>query len=80
MAAPFLTASLSAVGQVGVLSEGIEGLAAAVGDVRLQRRAGGRVSPETFTHGSSAERTEWFDQGFRSGDPGQCNTFQAAGF
>ncbi|MDQ2711125.1 MAG: neutral zinc metallopeptidase [Acidobacteriota bacterium] len=52
------------------------GAAAAVGDDRLQRMATGRVSPETFTHGSSAQRTGWFKQGFQNGDIASCNTFQ----
>jgi len=50
--------------------------AAAVGDDRLQRMANGRVSPESFTHGSSAQRTSWFRNGLSSGDPGVCNTFE----
>jgi predicted metalloprotease len=50
--------------------------AAAVGDDRLQRMANGRVSPESFTHGSSAQRTSWFKKGLSSGDPGVCNTFE----
>jgi len=49
--------------------------AAAVGDDRIMANSGVRVNPEAFTHGSAAERQEWFDRGFRSGDPGQCNTF-----
>lgn len=49
--------------------------AAAVGDDRLQRMATGRVSPETFTHGSSAERTQWFERGFQNGDLQACDTF-----
>ena len=49
--------------------------AGAVGDDRLQRMAWGRVSPESFTHGSSAQRVEWFQRGLTSGDMAQCNTF-----
>ncbi|MBV8866243.1 MAG: neutral zinc metallopeptidase, partial [Acidobacteriaceae bacterium] len=52
------------------------GAAAAVGDDRLQRMATGRVSPENFTHGSSAQRTGWFKRGFESGQLSDCNTFQ----
>src|SRR5258708_15137355 len=49
--------------------------AGAVGDDRMQRMARGRVSPESFTHGSSAQRAEWFQRGLASGDMAQCNTF-----
>lgn len=52
------------------------GAAAAVGDDRLQRASGGRVSPETFTHGSSAQRMEWFQRGMNGGTIDSCNTFQ----
>ena len=50
--------------------------AAAVGDDRLQRMATGRVSPENFTHGTSAQRVHWFSQGLDSGQIGACNTFR----
>ena len=52
--------------------------AAAVGDDHLQRMAGRAVSPESFTHGTSAQRQEWFKRGMSSGDPGACDTFQGA--
>jgi uncharacterized protein len=56
------------------ISDGLRA-AASVGDDRLQHMATGHVSPETFTHGSAAERTEWFRRGLESGDIGACNTF-----
>jgi predicted metalloprotease len=49
--------------------------AAAVGDDRLQRAARGTVRPETFTHGTSAQRMAWFKRGFNTGQVSQCNTF-----
>ncbi len=64
----------------GILEEGDaeEGLraAAAVGDDRIQHMSRQRVSPESFTHGSSRERMEWFGRGFRSGDPDDCDAFE----
>jgi predicted metalloprotease len=49
--------------------------AAAVGDDRLQKMATGRVSPESFTHGTSAQRDQWFERGLQSGRLSSCNTF-----
>jgi uncharacterized protein len=49
--------------------------AAAIGDDRLQRMATGRVMPDRFTHGSSAQRVSWFQRGMESGDPRACDTF-----
>lgn len=53
--------------------------AAMIGDDRLQKMSTGRVQPERFTHGSSQQRMEWFQRGFKTGDPNQCNTFAALG-
>lgn len=50
--------------------------AAAIGDDRLQKQAGRRVVPESFTHGSSAQRVEWFRRGLESGRMDACDTFR----
>ncbi len=54
-----------------------EGLRAAssIGDDRLQRQSGGTVNPESFTHGSSAQRVQWFRRGLERGSPDGCDTF-----
>jgi predicted metalloprotease len=51
--------------------------ASAIGDDRLQKMSQGYVSPDSFTHGSSNERTGWLRRGLTTGDPGQCDTFRA---
>lgn len=59
----------------GDFEQGIRA-AAAIGDDRLQRMSAGHVAPESFTHGSSADRTGWLRRGLETGDPGRCDTFQ----
>ena len=61
----------------GDLQEAIEA-AAAIGDDRLQEMSRGTVQPESWTHGSSAQRMEWFQRGLKSGNPDSCDTFQDA--
>jgi hypothetical protein len=51
--------------------------ASSIGDDRLQRQSQGHVTPDSFTHGSSAQRMRWFKRGFDTGNVGQCNTFSA---
>lgn len=58
----------------GDLEEGLK-TANAIGDDTLQKRSTGRVVPEGFTHGSSAQRVEWLQKGYQSADPRQCDTF-----
>jgi len=64
----------SAILEDGDIEEGLAA-AAAVGDDRILSRAGRAVNREAFTHGSSAERMQWFKQGVRTGDIAACNTF-----
>lgn len=58
----------------GDLEEGLAA-AAAVGDDRLQQQGTGRVRPESLTHGTSAQRRDWFTRGFESDDPTRCDSF-----
>ncbi|MCU0558672.1 MAG: zinc metallopeptidase [Desulfobacterales bacterium] len=51
--------------------------ASSIGDDRIQRQSRGYVTPDSFTHGSSAQRMRWFRRGFDTGNVGQCNTFSA---
>ncbi|MBW2481757.1 MAG: neutral zinc metallopeptidase [Deltaproteobacteria bacterium] len=51
--------------------------ASAIGDDRLQQQSRGYVTPDSFTHGSPAQRVRWFRQGLETGKVSQCNTFKA---
>src|SRR5437763_7641251 len=61
----------------GDVEEGLNA-AASVGDDRLQRMAGKRVNPDSFTHGSAQQRAQWFRRGFESGRMSDCDTFNGA--
>jgi hypothetical protein len=60
----------------GDVEEGLRA-AAAIGDDTLQRKTQGRVVPESFTHGTAAQRQQWLRRGLESGDPAVCDTFAA---
>lgn len=72
----------NAVGQENLLEDGdVEeaiNAADAIGDDRLQTEMQGHAVPKTFTHGTSAQRKAWFERGFRSGNPGDCDTFSGS--
>ena len=63
--------------EAGDLEEALKA-AEAIGDDTLQKRGGGTVRPETFSHGTSAQRARWFRAGFKTGDPKACDTFSAS--
>ena len=68
--------SMKHIIEPGEINEALNA-ATAIGDDRLQQEASGTIRPETFTHGSSAQRVRWFTRGMETGDPNQCNTFGA---
>ncbi len=63
----------------GDVEEGMQA-AAAIGDDQIMRRSGRAVNPESFTHGSSAQRQQWLSTGLRTGDVDSCDTFGQAGY
>lgn len=68
--------SMRSILEPGDIEEALNA-AAMIGDDRLQQQSRGYVTPDSFTHGSSAQRVRWFKQGFSTGDVNSCQTFQA---
>jgi predicted metalloprotease len=64
--------------EAGDIEEGMAA-ASAIGDDTLQRQGQGEVVPDSFTHGTSAQRMEWLKRGLESGDPAKCDTFAGTG-
>ena len=62
--------------ETGDVEEALQA-ASAIGDDTLQRQAQGYITPESFTHGSAAQRIKWFKTGLNNGDVASCDTFQA---
>jgi predicted metalloprotease len=58
------------------IQEGLQ-TASKIGDDTLQQRSGGTINPAEFTHGTSAQRQQWFSTGYNKGDPKACDTFAA---
>jgi predicted metalloprotease len=63
--------------EIGDIEEGLNA-ASVIGDDRLQMQTRGYVTPDSFTHGSSAQRVRWFKRGIAGGKMDQCDTFNAA--
>ena len=63
--------------ETGDVEEGLKA-ASAIGDDRIQKQTQGYVVPDAFTHGSSVQRVRWFRRGLESGNPSDCDTFNAA--
>ncbi|HET7900986.1 MAG TPA: neutral zinc metallopeptidase, partial [Candidatus Nanopelagicales bacterium] len=70
------TGYLTSISQADI-ADGLNA-ASVIGDDRIQQAAGQRVNPESFTHGTSAQRQRWFTTGYQSGDPTRCDTWRAA--